>query len=301
MSRALSEVFHCIPVYVRNAPIRFVPTARRLGDETDRTQRQTHRGTRKTYFYKDPGQKVTAVIGETVLLLCRVKNLGNRTVSWIRKRDLHILTSMSETYTSDARFTIVRDPANDEWNLRIDYVQPRDTGIYECQVNTEPKIYGAVTLRVLDVRAKITGPREVYVKTGSTIGLTCIVDTQDIPPSNVTWYRAGVPIDFDDPRGGVSLETEKGKNGTTSKLLITRALIDDSGNYTCVSNKVAPASVLIHVLNGERPAAMQHGGTGNANGRAILFSLLLLMDRILRHPEDGDSGETGGATCRDGN
>lgn len=56
---------------------------------------------------------------------------------------------MSETYTSDARFTIVRDPENDEWDLRIDYVQPRDTGIYECQVNTEPKIYGAVALRVL--------------------------------------------------------------------------------------------------------------------------------------------------------
>lgn len=52
-------------------------------------------------------------------------------------------------------------------------------------------------------------------------------------------------------RGGVSLETEKGKNGTTSKLLITRAQLDDSGNYTCVSSKVAPANVMVHVLNGE--------------------------------------------------
>lgn len=51
-------------------------------------------------------------------------------------------------------------------------------------------------------------------------------------------------------RGGVSLETEKGKNGTTSKLLITRAQHDDSGNYTCVSSKVA-ANVMVHVLNGE--------------------------------------------------
>lgn len=70
-------------------------------------------------------------------------------VSWIRKRDLHILTSMSVTYTSDARFTIDGNPETDNWNLRIDYVQPRDAGIYECQVNTEPKIYRAVTLKVL--------------------------------------------------------------------------------------------------------------------------------------------------------
>lgn len=56
---------------------------------------------------------------------------------------------MSVTYTSDARFTIVGNPEHDDWNLRIDYVQPRDAGIYECQVNTEPKIYRAVTLKVL--------------------------------------------------------------------------------------------------------------------------------------------------------
>lgn len=51
-----------------------------------------------------------------------------------------------------------------------------------------------------DVQAKITGPEEVHVKRGSTISLTCIVDAQDIPPSNVTWYHAGVMIDFDGPR-----------------------------------------------------------------------------------------------------
>ncbi|XP_076302989.1 LOW QUALITY PROTEIN: immunoglobulin superfamily DCC subclass member 4-like [Lasioglossum baleicum] len=251
------------------------------GEKSDKGER-SQRGTKRTYFYKDSPQKVTGVVGQTVVLLCCVKNLGNRTVSWIRKRDLHILTSMSVTYTSDARFTIVGNPEYDDWNLRIDYVQPRDAGIYECQVNTEPKIYRAVTLKVLDMSAKITGPEEVFVKKGSTISLTCIVNVQDIPPSNVTWYHAGAVIDFDGPRGGVSLETEKGKNGTTSKLLITRAQLDDSGNYTCVSSKVAPANVMVHVLNGEHPAAMQHGGTGNINRRVILLGLVLLVDTIFR-------------------
>nr|XP_034188686.1 junctional adhesion molecule B-like isoform X1 [Osmia lignaria] len=258
----------------------------RVDDEKPDKGERSQRGTKRTYFYIDSPEKVTAVVGQNVVLLCRVKNLGNRTilsqVSWIRKRDLHILTSMLVTYTSDARFRIVGNPERDDWNLRIDYVQPRDAGIYECQVNTEPKIYRAITLKVLDVQAKITGPEELYVKKGSTISLTCIVEMQDIPPSNVTWYHAGALIDFDGPRGGVSLETEKGKNGTTSKLLITRAMFNDSGNYTCDASKVAPASVMVHVLNGEHPAAMQHGGTGNINRRAILFSLLLLVDTIFR-------------------
>ncbi|KAL6444590.1 hypothetical protein ACFW04_002004 [Cataglyphis niger] len=220
-----------------------------LNNDTFGKGEKSQRGTKKTYFFKDSPQKLTVARGQAAVLLCRIKNLGNRTVSWIRKRDLHILTSMFATYTSDARFTVVSNPETDDWNLRIDYVQPRDAGIYECQVNTEPKIYRAVTLKVLDIQAKITGPQELYIKKGSTISLTCIIELQDLPPSNVTWYHAGAVIDFDGPRGGVSLETEKGKRGTTSKLLITRAQFNDSGNYTCASSKVTPASVMVHVLN----------------------------------------------------
>ncbi len=37
---------------------------------------------------------------------------------------------------------------SDEWNLKIDFAQARDSGIYECQVNTEPKINLAVHLDV---------------------------------------------------------------------------------------------------------------------------------------------------------
>ncbi|XP_050444786.1 inactive tyrosine-protein kinase 7-like isoform X1 [Cataglyphis hispanica] len=226
-----------------------------LNNDTFGKGEKSQRGTKKTYFFKDSPQKLTVARGQAAVLFCRIKNLGNRTVSWIRKRDLHILTSMFATYTSDARFTVVSNPETDDWNLRIDYVQPRDAGIYECQVNTEPKIYRAVTLKVLDIQAKITGPQELYIKKGSTISLTCIIELQDLPPSNVTWYHAGAVIDFDGPRGGVSLETEKGKRGTTSKLLITRAQFNDSGNYTCASSKVTPASVMVHVLNGEQNIA----------------------------------------------
>lgn len=69
-------------------------------------------------------------------------------ISWMRKRDLHILTSSIYTYTGDGRFSVSHPETSDEWKLKIAYVQPRDAGIYECQINTEPKLNLAFKLRV---------------------------------------------------------------------------------------------------------------------------------------------------------
>lgn len=44
--------------------------------------------------------------GKSAYLSCRVRSLGNKTVSWIRHRDIHILTVGSYTYTSDQRFQV---------------------------------------------------------------------------------------------------------------------------------------------------------------------------------------------------
>lgn len=69
-------------------------------------------------------------------------------VSWIRKRDLHVLTSTIFTFTGDARFAVIHPENSDDWNLEIRYVQKRDAGVYECQVNTEPKMNMAMLLTV---------------------------------------------------------------------------------------------------------------------------------------------------------
>lgn len=57
-------------------------------------------------------------------------------------------------------------------------------------------------------------------------------------------------MDFDSPRGGISLETDKTGVGTTSKLQVTKALLSDTGNYTCMPSNASPASAVVHVLNG---------------------------------------------------
>lgn len=102
-----------------------------------------------------------------------------------------------------------------------------------------------------DAQANIWGSQEVFVKKGSTISLTCSVNVHSTPPSSVLWYHGHAVVDFDSPRGGISLETEKTESGTTSKLLVTKASLSDSGNYTCVPSNAHAASVSVHVLNGK--------------------------------------------------
>lgn len=107
-----------------------------------------------------------------------------------------------------------------------------------------------LTWFVLAAQASIWGPEDVFVKRGSTIALTCSINVHATPPGSVLWYHGAAVVDFDSPRGGISLETEKSEAGTTSKLLVTKASLADSGNYTCVPSNANPASVVVHVLNG---------------------------------------------------
>lgn len=55
-------------------------------------------------------------------------------VSWVRHRDIHLLTVGRYTYTSDQRFKAIHHPHSEDWILQIKYPQHRDSGIYECQV-----------------------------------------------------------------------------------------------------------------------------------------------------------------------
>jgi len=55
-------------------------------------------------------------------------------VSWVRRRDWHILSSGVFMYTNDDRFHVMHADNADNWDLQIKYVQKRDAGSYECQV-----------------------------------------------------------------------------------------------------------------------------------------------------------------------
>ncbi|CAG9117199.1 unnamed protein product [Plutella xylostella] len=218
-------------------------------------------------------------------------------VSWIRKRDLHILTVGVHTYSSDARFAALHTDGSDVWTMRVAPAQPRDSGAYECQVSTEPKISLSFRLTVVDVwtkrvapaqsrdsgayecqvltepkislsfrltvvvsKAEILSGPELFVRAGSDINLTCIARHAPDPPSFIYWYRGTNVVNYAQ-RGGISVETEQ--RTRTSRLLIARASPRDSGNYTC-----APSSSVIsswsHQFRGRaedshQPAAHSEG------------------------------------------
>ncbi|XP_077290334.1 defective proboscis extension response 4 [Arctopsyche grandis] len=206
---------------------------------------------------------------------CRVRNLADRAVSWIRKRDLHILTVGGLAYSSDGRFSSLHADGSDEWALRVASAQPRDSGIYECQVSSEPKISQAFRLNVVVSRAEIMGSPELFVRSGSDINLTCVVKHTPDPPSFIYWYHDGAVVNYA-ARGGVSVETER--KTRTSRLLVARAGPTDSGNYTCSPSTSDSASVVVHVLSGERPAAMQTGGASLLHlPQALIVALILRL------------------------
>ncbi|XP_045502245.1 zwei Ig domain protein zig-8-like isoform X2 [Colias croceus] len=213
---------------------------------------------RGPYFDVAYSKNVTALVGKTAQLNCRVHNLGNRTVSWIRHRDIHLLTSGRMTYTSDQRFISVHNPHTEDWILKVRFPQRRDSGIYECQVGTTPPIGHRMYLSVVEPLTTILGGPELFINTESTINLTCVVQHSPEPPPAIRWTHNDEEINYDSPRGGVSVITEKGEM-TTSHLLVQKARGSDSGRYTCAPANANPRSVLVHVLS-EHPAAMQHGG-----------------------------------------
>ena len=55
-------------------------------------------------------------------------------ISFVRRRDFHILSNGHTLFTSDPRFEIVHRAKTIDWILRLRGAQFQDAGKYECQV-----------------------------------------------------------------------------------------------------------------------------------------------------------------------
>ncbi|XP_028156954.1 uncharacterized protein LOC114350377 [Ostrinia furnacalis] len=171
-------------------------------------------------------------------------------VSWVRHRDIHLLTVGRYTYTSDQRFEAQHKPRSEEWALRIRSPQRRDSGQYECQISTTPPIGHAVFLNIVEPETEILGGPDLFIYAGSTINLTCIVRHTPEPPNTINWTHRGKTINFDSTRGGISLVTEKGIH-SSSRLLVQAARTSDAGAYQCAPDNAQMATARVHVLTGE--------------------------------------------------
>ncbi|XP_076305276.1 kin of IRRE-like protein 3 isoform X1 [Tachypleus tridentatus] len=229
------------------------------------------------YFDSGTATNITTTPGKTAYLPCRVRHLGDRTVSWIRRKDLHVLTVGRFIYSSSDKFQVIHRDDRDDWMLQVKYPQREDAGQYECQVSTVPKKSMFVTLNVIVSKANILGGPVVYINTGSSINLTCIIQESPVPPDYVFWYHNNQVINYEAHKG-VEVQTHKNPRAT-STLWIEKAQPPNSGNYSCVPSNADPAEIAVHVLNGENPAAMQDGkhsslAKGLLPTKSLLISIL---------------------------
>ncbi|KFB48649.1 hypothetical protein ZHAS_00016642 [Anopheles sinensis] len=109
-----------------------------------------HQQWNEPYFDLTVSRNVTVREGETVFLTCRVENLAQYSISWVRHHDLHILAINSDTFISDERFQALHNKQTEEWTLKIKRTRRKDTGIYECQISTMPVKSLQLYLIVLD-------------------------------------------------------------------------------------------------------------------------------------------------------
>jgi len=235
---------------------------------------------------------VTVQLGGTAFLNCRVMDLQDKTVSWVRRheQELHLLTVGMQTYSTDSRFSLHFQHPND-WRLQIKYARPRDEGIYECQITIHPPRIYTVRLIVVVPSVEMVDDHgrvieEKIYKTGSTIELKCVVSKVPGPTANVMWRHGLRLLNYDTSRGGISVKTDLLPYGAVSRLYIANASQRDGGNYTCSISDSSWTTVVVHILNGEHPAAMQHGQSSSYSERrpismaVALATVWLLMWRF---------------------
>ncbi|XP_050440584.1 hemicentin-1-like [Adelges cooleyi] len=232
-------------------------------------------------FEGPPITNVTARLGESAFLHCTVRNLQQRPVSWVRRRDWHILSSNVFMYTNDDRFHVLHADNADNWDLQIKYVQKRDAGSYECQVALGTGIASHYfNLEVIVPTARILGREEYHVGKGSTINLICVIKNGSLLTSNVVWIHNGRPIDNSSNNKNdyreVKTEILQPDNTVQSRLFIRGASPSALGNYTCSAPNTESDTVNVYVSEeGDNIAAIQRHGTSSSPSLILMANLLL--------------------------
>ncbi|KYM92342.1 Myosin-IXa [Atta colombica] len=121
-------------------------------------------------------------------------------------------------------------------------------------------------------KIEILGDRDMYVKTGSTVAIRCVIKQSLEGPFYVFWYHEGDRV-LNYQLGKIDIQTKRIEQDTVSSLVIHNARREDSGNYTCSPSNLDSASVQLHVLNGEHPAAIQRGISSAPGGCPTLWWL----------------------------
>ncbi|CAB3237966.1 unnamed protein product [Arctia plantaginis] len=255
---------------------------------TSNVNKLSGKGTKAGIFLTENCTTVIAQIGTTAILHCEVSDITENTVTWIRRKDYSLLSVGLVTYSADSRFFSAHGRHVKDWALHIRFATSADAGYYECQVPTHPPTSIFFKLVLVAAYAEIVGESEKIIHEGSMLRLVCVVKRSTEPPSYVFWYFENRMINYD--LNGVSVHNGR----QTSELVIGKAEPRHAGNYTCVPANAKAASVTVHVVQSETPAAMQHGNNFSATTQQthaliyyVLVVLVTLRMLITHHQEFG--------------
>ncbi|KAF2361093.1 Immunoglobulin V-set domain [Trinorchestia longiramus] len=272
-------------------------------ESSSRRERQAGKG---PYFDPKSPREVKVAIGTTAHVPCMARNIGTKQVSWIRNRDLHVLTVGAFSFTTDERFSAHRDTITKDWVLIIQHTGLEDSGNYECSVPTKPVTSHTVQLKVLVPRTELVGTSEVHLERGSALNLTCLVHDSPAPPEFILWYHKDKLVNYGSSSGSISsgsssgsissgssagsagaarvrVQTSHQRDTSRSSLLVQNATTRDSGRYYCEPSNAPKAIALVHVIPSEDPAAMQTTNSAHTSVSGVCVVVAVLLCILLTH------------------
>ncbi|KAK8377196.1 hypothetical protein O3P69_013680 [Scylla paramamosain] len=226
--------------------------------------------------------EVVAQVGGTATIKCYTHFIGDEMVTWLKRDEDQLLTAGSVIYSSEKRYSVSHVRHQQLWELTVMDVKLSDAGTYECQMTTHPPTSLFFILKVLEARAVLQGAPEVHVQTGESLRLHCAVQYATSPPHFIFWYHNGSMINFASPR-----PLQVVNHRYSSILYISDVRWEDAGAYRCEAYKAHPANLTLHVVAGEKHAALHNGqgegseGNTSAQTRQPLTPLLLASSCLL--------------------
>ncbi|CAB4062907.1 unnamed protein product [Lepeophtheirus salmonis] len=197
-----------------------------------------------------------ATFGRQATFKCTAKNLyGQKTVSWVRHRDVNLLAVGKFVYIRDPRFKVLHESNSDDWFLVIKSVDYTDEGV----------------LRIFEPTTEMLGESTLYVDHNSSLNLTCVIHSPN-PPAYVFWKKNSELVEVTDenplePIKPGSIDSQNASSGrkvlitflknvfpgiTSSSLWIDKVNSrQDSGTYSCIPSNSDSKTIVVHVLKGK--------------------------------------------------
>ncbi|KAI5644545.1 immunoglobulin domain-containing protein [Phthorimaea operculella] len=190
--------------------------------------------------FASPLQNITVAAGKDVVFQCTLNIKPEfHKVAWIKSDTKTILAIHTHMVTINPRLSVTHNGHN-TWKLYISNVEPKDSGTYMCQVNTDPMMSQMGHLSVVippDIADDTQS--EHMIPEGGTVELHC--SATGVPEPTISWRRTtGRNIVFRDDSGKVLKVVESYAGPVLTLKGLQRA---DMGTYLCIAANGIPPSM----------------------------------------------------------